>query len=382
MYDFPKNDDIINNREIAYEIQAEIAKTLKSSVLTNSDLHILNNGVLIEKSNYNKCGRINLQQRLNDAVSKYNLIVNYGCEINNLNIVQKDDKNICDGIYVNGKFISSKNVILSAGIPGTPGILQTANNSTITKPLKDFNGNFKENPYADFLLLIPNANNKYCNTNIKDNYTNGLVLNSVCNSKTDIYNNPTAENYYVQTFNLDYPPHLLTLATLLTGLTLGKVYTTYDDFIKSPDAEIFVKTKKLIGQKTIPDERWHGGYRPTGSVVMVLLICYPSANSIKLFDNSLNSCTINNEKSMNQLENTDNPLGPSGAAYKYNFVKGMIKYRYEYEYLKFKETVTTEEKEKFLTDYKNFLISLNFGENSVRYNLYNNFSDGYYIDDL
>lgn len=380
MYDFLTMDDIINNNEIADETQSEIAKAMKSAVLPNSGLYYHNNGMAVEKSDYNKCGRINFQQKLDDAVNKYNLIVNYGCEVNNLNIVQKDNKNICNGIYVNGKFISSHNVILSAGIPGTTGILQTANNLTPSKPLKDFSGNFKENPYTEFLYLIPNAKDEYLNKNPNDNYTNNVVFNTVSNSKTDVYNNYTAENYYIQTFNLDFHPHLLTLATLLTGLAKGKVYTDYDDFIKSPDSIEFVETMKGIGQKTTPDASWVGGSRPTGNMMMILLICYPTANSSKLMEHSSNSCTINNEKTMHEVSNVENPFSATAPIVKYSFINGMLKYNITYEYLKFNKTVSTEERDKYLTDYKNFMIKLNFGEDSLRYNLYKNMSLGYNID--
>ena len=380
IYDFLTIDDIINNNEIADETQSEIAKAMKNAVLPNSGLYYHNNGMAIEKSNYNKCGRINFQQKLDDAVSKYNLIVNYGCEVNNLNIVQKDNKNICNGIYVDGKFISSHNVILSAGIPGTTGILQTTNNLTPSKPLKDFSGNFKENPYAEFLYLIPNAKDEYLNKNQDDNYTNNIIFNSVSNSKTDVYNNYSAENYYIQTFNLDFPSHLLTLATLLTGLTLGKVYTNYDEFIILSDSTEFVATMKAIGQITTPDAKWLGGFKPTGNMIMTILICYPTANSSNLMDHSLNSCTINNEKTMHEVSNVENPLSQTAPIAKYSLINGMLKYNITYEYLKFKKNVSTEQKDKYLTDYKEFIIKLNFGENSLRYNLYKNMSLGYNID--
>jgi hypothetical protein len=381
MYDLITIEDIADDK--TNKVQSEIATAVKNSVLDNSGLYFHKNGLATEKSNYNKCGRIHFQKKLNDATNNHNLIVNYGCEVNNLNIIQKDNKNICDGIYVNGKFISSKHIILSAGIPGTPGLLQTANNSIPTKPLKDFSGNFKENPYIETLLLIPNALDKFNNTYSKDNYTNNIVLNSVSKSKTDVYNNPSAENYFIQSFNLEFGPHILTLATLLIGLP-NRVYTNYSEFILLPEAATFVTILSQIGQKTIPDTSltgWSGGYKPVGYMVMNLLIFYPPANTSILMDHTKNSCTISNEKTMNQISNVENPLSTTTATplSTYSFVNGMLKYNITYEYLKFKNGVSEEQQNKYLTDYKNFMISLTFGETSVRYNLYKNFSQGYYV---
>jgi hypothetical protein len=130
----------------------------------------------------------------------------------------------------------------------------------------------------------------------------------------------------------------------------------------------------------MPDSSWSGGYKPVGYMSMNLLIFYPPANTSNLMDHTKNSCTISNEKTMNQISNVENPLStteitPIGT---YSFVNGMLKYNITYEYLKFKNGVSEEQKNKYLTEYKDFMIKLNFGETSVRYNLYKNFSYGRY----
>ena len=391
------------DRESAKNYAKKVLESINTSILGSTSN--ARGDALVEPQYYYSAGRINFQRMLDtEETNNPNLYIFYNSFVENLQIINNNNKLECKGIYSNSKLITANHVILSGGFSGTVPLLLTAN-STIETPLRleNLGTGWSETQACILPIFTPNFKNEYY---LNDNKTSSFMYNNV-----RAYSNPNkgaSEIYDTYTFDLENNNDLLKFASLLNSKKFADNNDLISDTFSMQIVQLvaFLHSQEMVYDTSWPDLTSNSSLigtlqgagvdtsflqyvqqnKPSGKINFTVTITYTGSKYNKYLSNESNIIKMNTQGTMNKCDpksSYNNPTTPGTPGkdqnlITYNTVKNMLSHQFKMKYFDFVSDTPEDIKNEVLNDMRKILDGIFYGNTSYRHKYYNNVSLGKY----